>query len=358
MLLLLLLLISAGANEVCAYFFWGNGCPHCAQVEPFLCELSVRYPDLKVHKFEIYENRSNLLLLQEFFETDGVPMQLQGVPALFIGDQYFIGSEPIKSIESLVQSNLASGLECPGATNGRTGTTGEADPTGGLSSLSISTVIGAAFVDSINPCAIAVLIILLTALMAAGDKTRVLWAGIAFTISIYIVYFLFGLGLFTAIQVSGLSSIFYKVIGVVAILIGVLNLKDFFWYGAGGFVMEIPLSWRPRLKSLLKGVTSPLGAFLMGFIVCFFELPCTGGPYFFILGLLAQKTTQFQAIPILLLYNLVFVIPLVVITISVHAGFTTLEKADAWKEKNLRLLHLIAGIVMVGLGMLVLLGLI
>jgi len=193
-------------------------------------------------------------------------------------------------------------------------------------------------------------------LLLSGDKKKALKAGLAFTLSIYIIYFLFGLGLFSALQVSGLSYWFYKIIGVLAIIIGLMNIKDFFWYGKLGFVTEIPRAWRPTLKNLLNKVTSPIGAFLIGFLVCLFELPCTGGPYIFILGLLAEKATQLQAIPILLLYNLFFILPLIIITILVYVGFTNVEKATQWKEANIRILHLVAGIIMLILGTLVLFG--
>jgi cytochrome c biogenesis protein CcdA len=164
--------------------------------------------------------------------------------------------------------------------------------------------------------------------------------------------------LFSALQISGLSYWFYKIVGLVAIVIGLANIKDYFWYGAGGFVMEIPRAWRPTLKGLLNKVTSPLGGFLMGFVVCFFELPCTGGPYLFVLGLLAERTTQLAAIPILLLYNLVFILPLIAITLILYLGHSSVEKANEWKDRNIRRLHLIAGIVMLVLGLMVVLGLV
>ncbi|MFH0961101.1 MAG: cytochrome c biogenesis protein CcdA [archaeon] len=173
-----------------------------------------------------------------------------------------------------------------------------------------------------------------------------------------VAHFLFGLGLFSAIKVSGLSFWFYKGIGFLAILIGLANLKDFFWYGGGGFVMEIPRNWRPALKKLLSRVTSPFGAFLMGFVVCLFELPCTGGPYIFILGLLAEKATFVSTFPVLAIYNIFFVLPLLLITFGIYLGFSQVETAAEWKEKNLRNLHLVAGIVMLLLGLGVVLGLI
>ena len=68
--------------------------------------------------------------------------------------------------------------------------------------------------------------------------------------------------------------------------------------------MEVPISWRPRLKAVIKGITSVPGAFLVGFVVSLFLLPCTSGPYIVILGLLAKTTTRNYALLLLLLYNL------------------------------------------------------
>jgi cytochrome c biogenesis protein CcdA len=122
----------------------------------------------------------------------------------------------------------------------------------GLTSSFYLMIASAALVDSINPCAFAVLLILLATLLISEGKDRAFKAGIAFTISIYISYLLFGLGLFHAFKISGLSFWFYKIVGILAIMIGLANIKDYFWYGAYEFVMEIPRKWRPGLKKLLK----------------------------------------------------------------------------------------------------------
>jgi len=352
-----LLLIKASiiytAQSTCLYFFYGNGCPHCAKVESFINQLGEKHPDLGIHKFEIYDNRQNALLINNYFDAYNISNDQRGIPAVFISNEYLIGDKTIlENLESKIVSN--NGAECPELEKKQLlGLASVMTPLQNLKTLSFVTVIGAAIVDSINPCAIAVLLILLGALLASGDKKKALRAGLAFTVSIYIVYFLFGLGLFSALQISGLSFWFYKIIGVLAIIIGLANIKDYFYYGAGGFVMEIPRRWRPTLKHVLDKVTSPLGAFFAGFLVCLFELPCTGGPYIFILGLLAEKTTRLAAIPILLLYNLFFVLPLLVITLLIYVGFTNIEKATEWKERNIRILHLIAGILMLVLGLLV-----
>jgi len=216
-------------------------------------------------------------------------------------------------------------------------------------------ITGAAFVDSINPCAITVLLILLATLLTTKNKIKVLQIGLSFILALFIAYFLLGIGLFKIIDLFAAAKIFHIIIGIAAIVIGIFNIKDYFWYGGGGFVMEIPRSWRPALQKILKSVTSPIGAFLIGFLVTLFELPCTGGPYIFVLGLLAENSSWIQIIPILLYYNFVFVLPLVVITILIYFGFSTAEKTTAWKDRNIRLLHLIAGIIMIILGTWVLL---
>jgi cytochrome c biogenesis protein CcdA/glutaredoxin len=219
--------------------------------------------------------------------------------------------------------------------------------------LTIPAVISGAAVDAINPCAFAVLILLMTTVLATGNRRRALLAGLAFSVAIFLSYLMMGLGLFSAIQSAGVSRTFYVVIGVLAVLIGLFNLKDYLWYGKW-FIMEVPLSWRPRLKSLIKGVTSVPGAFGTGVLVSLFLLPCTSGPYIVILGMLAGSATRAAAIPLLVLYNAIFVLPMVVITLAVSFGAMSTEKAEAWRQRRLKHLHLIAGAIILTLGVIML----
>ena len=151
-----------------------------------------------------------------------------------------------------------------------------------------------------------------------------------------------------------ISHLFFKIVGWLAIFLGLLNLKDYFWYGKG-FLMEVPMSWRPRLKSLLKSVTSPAGAFGIGFLVSLILLPCTSGPYIVILGMLAKKALQAKAVLYLILYNLIFISPMVLISFAVYKGFDP-AKAEEMRQKRLRTLHLIAGIIMLIMGAVIILG--
>jgi len=188
----------------------------------------------------------------------------------------------------------------------------------------------------------------MTAAISISNKKKALYFGLAFTVSIYISYFLMGLGLFSILQTTGLSHIFHTFITILAIVVGLLNIKDYFWYGKG-ILMEIPLSWRPKLKQILNCVTSPLGAFFTGFVVSLFELPCTGGPYIVILGLLAKEVTKSTGILYLLIYNLVFVSPLIILSLIIYKGLSNTTKLEKIRKEKIRLLHLISGILMLGI---------
>jgi cytochrome c biogenesis protein CcdA len=171
---------------------------------------------------------------------------------------------------------------------------------------------------------------------------------------VFISYYLMGLGVYSAVEAAGITHGLYIAVAALAIVIGLFNLKDYLWYGKW-FVMEVPLNWRPRLKQLIQRVTSVTGAFLIGFAVSLFLLPCTSGPYIVILGLLAETETRASAMLWLVLYNIVFITPMIAITVAVYLGLTTTDRAEAWRTRHLAALHLVAGVLLLllGAGMLV-----
>jgi cytochrome c biogenesis protein CcdA/glutaredoxin len=347
-------------DDIDIVVFYGQGCPHCADEESFLEDLEEKYHKLHITKYEVYSNQTNRELFKKFSDAFGT--EIKGVPTTFIDRKVFIGftAKTGESIEKEVKKCIEEG--CTSALDIVDGNISvvedDKSPSGifDINQLTLPAVIGAAAVDAINPCAFAVLIILLATILASKEKKKVLWAGLAFTASIYISYFLMGLGLFSVIRVSGLTSLFYTVVAVLAILIGLFNLKDYLWYGKW-FTMEVPQSWRPKLKMLLKGITSVPGAFLIGFVISLFLLPCTSGPYIVILGLLAKSATKNYALALLLLYNFIFILPMLLITGAIYFGFTTTEQAEEWRSKKLKVLHLIAGAVILLLGIIMLVAL-
>lgn len=347
--------------DVDLILFYGKGCPHCGAEEKFLVEMKDKYPLLTVHEYEVYFNQTSRELMQKMAAAYGT--EVGGVPTTFINGKVITGfSDSLgKSIEQeiqncienmcknpldrLAQGNdqetvIISGSKSPAENPVKTTTT---------EGLTIGAVIAAAAVDAINPCAFAVLILLLTAILGAGNRKRSLFAGLAFSTAVYISYLLMGLGLFTAITAAGVTHTFYTVVAVLAIIVGLFNLKDYLWYGKW-FKMEVPDRWRPKMKMLLKSVTSVPGAFFVGFLISLFLLPCTSGPYIVILGLLAKTATRDYAMIMLMLYNFIFVLPMLAITFAIYFGFTSTAKAEEWRQRKLTVLHLIAGGLMVLLG--------
>lgn len=214
-------------------------------------------------------------------------------------------------------------------------------------------ITGAALLDSINPCAIAVLLILLTGLLITPNKVSILKLGIAFIAGLYLAYYSIGLGALKTLELTGLAPVLHKAVGIIAIVIGLMSLRDAIWYKQEQCWLcenKDPKTLRGKLQKMLGSVTTPIGAFILGLFVSLVELPCTGGPYLFILGLLSNGTSLIKAGLILLYYNLIFVLPLILILCLTYWGITTIEKTARWQNKNMRVINWVTGIVMVALG--------
>lgn len=251
--------------------------------------------------------------------------------------------------------------DAPQGTSTDNNTSSDEPQTATDSNISMLKVVGLALTDSINPCALSVLLMMLIAVTTYNPKDRkqILWSGLAFIAAVFVTYFVYGLLIVKAFEVlqafSNIRLYLYKGLAIGAILLGLLELKDFFFYKPGGVGTEMPLFLRPKVQKILAKVTSPLGAFGLGMFVTLFLLPCTIGPYI-ILGGMLSFGDFFKSIPILSLYNLIFVLPMIVIVLLVFFGTKNVKQISTWREKNIRILHLIIGIVFILLGLSMLLG--
>jgi len=334
-------------QKVQADYYWGIGCAHCAKVVAYLDEHPEVLTRVNLNKYEVYQDRANAQKFTALNNQLGIAPQQQGVPMLFSGDEHFLGDKDIIAFFSQFEDKVP--VIDPSVIDPV-----DPEPIEGGNALTWPVLLTAALLDSVNPCEFAILILLLATILAADGKRRALFSGLAFSLSIFISYYLMGLGLYSAVANANISSILLQVIGVVAIIMGLINLKDFFWYGQG-FSLEIPASWKPIVKRLIKSITSPLGAFFVGFVISLFLLPCTSGPYIVVLGMLGQNETYWQALWMLLIYNLIFIVPMLAIVLAIYFGLD-IKKAEAQRRKQVRLLHLITGLLMIGLGVLMLGG--
>ena len=330
------------AQETKPVFYYGQGCPHCAKVEEFLNQHHLK--DSLIWK-EVYHHPQNTQEFNQLANQLNIPLNQLGVPFLYFPQTktYLIGDKPIIDYLQSHYLTPASQTSSPQPT---------APPKPTTPSLTLPLLIGAALADAINPCALAILIILMTTTLANGHRRRALLSGLSFSLAIFLSYLAMGLGLYHAFNNLALSHTFYRLIAYLAILLGLFNLKDFFWYGKG-FVMEVPYSWRPKLKSLLHSITGPIGAFVIAFLISLFLLPCTSGPYLVVIGMLSQQTTFHLALKYLILYNLVFISPMILITFGAYFGMN-LKQAEKIRSHNLKYLHLFSGLILVVFGLLML----
>ncbi|KKR76473.1 MAG: Cytochrome c biogenesis protein [Candidatus Levybacteria bacterium GW2011_GWA2_40_8] len=318
-------------------YFYGEGCSHCAKVDKFLSGGNY-YQKYQIEKKEIYFNRNNAMDLNLLFEKYNIPIEKRGVPTLFTKDNFLIGDQNI--IDFFNKDNDSQKVTF--------------SPPNSSSNLTIPLVIGASLVDSINPCAFAVLLILLSTMTIVKKDKTALKGGLAFSLAVFISYLLMGLGVYKVLSTAHFSLIIIKIIGGMAILLGLWNLKDFLSYDKFLPPIEVPMSWRPKMKSLLRKTTSPTGAFFVGILISLFLLPCTSGPYIVILSMLSQRETFISALSYLILYNLIFILPMLLITFLVYKGLSP-EKAELVRVVNTKKLHLIAGILMILVGAYILL---
>ena len=223
-------------------------------------------------------------------------------------------------------------------------------------------ITGLALADSVNPCEIAILaMVLMTIMIQNPDKKRkVLFGGLAFVSAVFIGYFVYGViivQLFKTLNetILNISPYVYKGFAIIAMVLGALNVKDFLYYKKGSFATEMPLFLRPRAKRVIDKVTSPKGAFTLGFLITLFLLPCTMGPYVVASGLLADLGIL-GAMPWLLYYNFIFVLPMLIITLIIYFGFAKVDEVTGWKDRNVRILHLISGILLFLVGVAILAG--
>ena len=186
-------------------------------------------------------------------------------------------------------------------------------------------------------------------LLSVGNKKRALKIGLFYILTVYLVYLSAGLGLLATLQwLSFISRYVMFVAAFLAILAGLINIKDFFWYGKG-ITLAIPESKKPIIEKYVKYGSIP-SAIILGFLVALFELPCTGGFYLAILSLLATQTTFVTGLWYLIFYNLIFILPLALIVLLVYYGWEP-KRMEAIRNTNRKWLRLAMGIILIALGL-------
>jgi thiol-disulfide isomerase/thioredoxin len=358
-------------NKVKLYFFWGKGCPHCAEEEKFLEQLKKKYPQLEVESHEVWYDRENARLFSQMAEAYGT--RPEGVPTTFIGEfKPVVGYRNYeltgKIIEDRVKDCIKRGCIDPVEKLGRPAGAkdisdreeenaitlpflGRVDTS--RMSLPVLTIVLAGL-DSFNPCAFFVLFTLLGILLCAKSRKRMLLIGGTFVFFSGLIYFLFMSAWLNLFLLIGEFKIVTVIAGITALIIGGINIKDFFFFKKG-VSLVIPEKAKPklfeRMRNLLKATSIQsmmTGTIVLAVAANTYELLCTiGFPMIFTKVLTSHGLPKSAYYLYLVYYNVIYVIPLlfIVLVFSITLGA---KKLTEWQGQ---ILKLISGFMMLGLGL-------
>jgi glutaredoxin len=364
-------------TTVIVYFFWGKGCPHCENEKRFFDTIMKESSAMDVREYEVWYNKKNAALLAGMLKAHG--MQPSGVPVTFINEQVITGfsTQSQDRIEALLRVcgrtqcvnpadilNRKNAYSNPSAaavselvtTAQGTDTSISVPLLGNLdardASIPVMTLLIAGM-DSFNPCAFFVLLSLLGLLVHARSRNRMLLIGGVFVFFSGFIYFLFMIAWLNLFLVMGQVAIITAIAGVVSVVIAGINIKDFFMFKEG-VSLTIPDSAKhglfDRMRRLVRA-TSLLsmlaGTTVLAVVANSYELLCTAGfpmVYTRILTLHTLSTTTYFLY--LVLYNIVYVTPLFFIVLV----FTLTLGSRKLSERQGRILKLVSGSMMLGLG--------
>jgi thiol-disulfide isomerase/thioredoxin len=361
----------AQTNEVKLYLFWGNGCPHCAAEKEFLKKLEQKYPQLEVKSYEVWYNSTNLELFKKMVE--GYGCGVSGVPTTFIGEDYIIGYSSDettgKKIEEKIKFCIENGCIDPTEKLGKDShgicigneiielpILGELDYSK-MSLPAFTIILGG--LDGFNPCAFFVLFFLLSMLVYAKSRKRILLIGGTFVFFSGFVYFLFMAAWLNLFLIIGQLKIITIIAGIIALVMATINIKDFFFFKKG-VSLTIPEGAKPklfkRMRNLLKAdslISMMTGTIVLAIAANTYELLCTAGfPMVFTRVLTLNNLSMTEYYLYLILYNLVYIIPLLIIVLM----FTITLGAKKLTEEQGQLLKLISGLIMLSLGLILLIN--
>jgi cytochrome c biogenesis protein CcdA len=210
-----------------------------------------------------------------------------------------------------------------------------------------------ALIDSINPCAFSVLLITIAFLFSVGKRREdILKIGGVYVFGIFLVYFLIGLGILQALAFFSVPEFMTKVGASLIIAFGVLHLIGHF-FPKFPVKLKIPDASKRKMASLMEKASLPT-AFFLGVLVGLSEFPCTGAAYLLVLGLLHDHETFVSGLAYLLFYNLIFILPLVIILLMASDN-ALFEKVKAWKSSKSGGMKVWGGIAAIVLGLVILL---
>jgi cytochrome c biogenesis protein CcdA len=322
-----------------AAYFYQVGCKECNRVDTDIKYLQTLYPQLVVEEFNIYENTP---LATWMAERAGRGKDIT-VPALFIGDHAWIGEGEItpQALEPVLQQLSQTGS--PRFWEDFNPEEGQNALLQSFESIGWLAVVLAGLVDGLNPCAFATIVFFISYLTLSGRKGKeILITGASFTIGVFLAYLLVGLGFYKVLDLvketlAVVSRIVYMITAGLCIVLAVLSIKDYFTARGGNLedmTLTLPKQLRRRINATIheggrRATRYYIGAFITGLLVSFIELACTGQIYLpTIIFMSSVPSLRGKAVSYLLIYNLMFIIPLIVVFVLAYYGTTSKQLSD------------------------------
>ncbi|MDY7039293.1 MAG: cytochrome c biogenesis protein CcdA [Chloroflexota bacterium] len=324
-------------------YFTKAGCRECDRVAAALNALQARYPALQVEVFEI---ETNAALAEWLGARCGVPEDRRLLtPAVFMGQEALTGEEvTYDNLKALIDRHAETGAEASWESfDPNQQTAAENSLIERFQSFGVMAILGAGLVDGINPCAFTTVILFISYLaLTKREGWEIIATGVAFTLGVFIVYVAVGLGLFKVLEtvpffhgaMSVLRTVIFILTGVLCLVLAVASFQDF-RRARKGDTKEMSLQLPHRLRLQINRVIRTgarrrafiSAAFVTGLLVSLIELACTGQVYWpTIVFVMQVPELRTRAVSYLLLYNLAFILPLVVVFVLAYLGMTTAER--------------------------------
>jgi len=330
-------------------YFSEPGCHDCDKAKIVLKDISSKYPDniiLKNFDISLSENVELAEALGELYQMPEKERLL--VPVLFLGDDYLFRSAiTFDNLDELIQKYSAIETIAPWEKIKEKNLTAQDRLIARFQSFGLAAVAVSGLIDGINPCAFASIIFFISYLTLINRKGReILWVGGMFTLSVFLTYFLIGTGalkMITSLSFLPLvRKIFILVTVALALILGAVSLYDYLQFKKKGTTKDAKLQLPSFLKNLIHSAIRKnvrlsnyiLMAAVTGFIVSLLELACTGQIYLpTIMFISTIPDLKVNALFYLLFYNLMFVVPLILVFSFTYWGTTSAQWA-ALTQKN------------------------
>lgn len=349
------------AAPVSIAYFYSPGCLECDRVAYDLSYLEQKYVNLEVRSFDITSCAPMNEAMCERYEVP--PEERLLTPAIFLGDQCLIGDDiSVDRLEELIQEHSQEPCVVPWEGLEEESSDAVNRIIQRFKSFSFVAVLGAGLLDGVNPCAFTTIIFFVSYLAVMGRKGRdILLVGSSFTAAVFITYLLVGVGVLGFVHslgfVRAFSRLVYLATGVFCLVLAAVSLYDLYRIKQGrieDIALKLPDGLQKRVRKAIREGRN-IGnyiwaAFVTGFAVSLLELACTGQVYLpTIIFVGGVPELRINAIFYLVLYNLMFILPLVVIFLLVFYG-TTSKQLTGFFRSNAGLVKLLTAVLFAALG--------